>query len=126
MRSKELPHYSMPVAPENTFGLGIQVYKIESMLPRINSGKNERRQLIKQLENPVYSRKHEKLEKNNNLSYDRIEEKEDKVVKEANESIRRRSIVNTRSNTLNKLMIVKEKPERPPSVKIPSTSTAKK
>lgn len=96
---RQLPQHSMPLTPQNTFGLGIQVYKIESKLPRINSDKNGRRQLIKQLENPA-AKKYQKLDKMNNFSYDKIIEKDEKFIYEAAESMRRKSIMNTRSNTL--------------------------
>lgn len=62
----------MPVTPDNTFGLGIQVYKIESKLPRISSDNHNRRSLIKQLELPTHARKYDKPTKFNNSTYDRI------------------------------------------------------
>lgn len=63
----------------------------------------------------------------NNISYDKIIENEDRFVKEAVESIRRKSILNTRSNTLNRISVKekekekemgKERGNRPPSGKV--------
>ena len=85
MRAKEATQYSTPATPDNTFGLGIQVYKIESMLPRINSSKNDRRQMIKHLENPAFTRKQDRHNKSINASNDRIETRD---YKDQRDSIR--------------------------------------
>lgn len=43
------------------FGLGIQVFKIDSQALRPDQNKKDKRLLIQNLENPAFSRKYEKL-----------------------------------------------------------------
>jgi hypothetical protein len=52
---------TVPVLPEASgFGLGIQVFKIDSQALKGDTTKKDKRMLMQNLENPTFARKYEK------------------------------------------------------------------
>ena len=51
---------AMPLENADGFGLGIQVFKIDSAALKADTSKKDKRMLIQNLQNPTFARKYEK------------------------------------------------------------------